>query len=240
MMPESKSRGHRDLINLTGLRFGRLVVVEYGTGDDFGRWRCVCDCGTERLVYGRPLRKGMTRSCGCLSRESSKAKATHGHSRRYRVTPEYKTWCGIIRRCENPNEISYPRYGGIGVTICEEWRNSFAAFLRDVGQRPSTRHSIDRWPNTEGNYEPGNCRWATTRDQARNKRNTRYIEAFGERLVLADAADRYGIRLGTLWARLKRGWGVEEALTTPMDYTRLRSSHVIDDKVTNPNRKEST
>jgi hypothetical protein len=92
----------------------------------------------------------------------------------------------------------------------------------------------------KGDYEPGNCRWATTGDQARNKGNTRYIVAFGERLVLADAADRFGIRLATLWARLKRGWDVEEALTTPMDYTRLPSLRMPENEVNQPNRKDST
>lgn len=224
-------RGHRDRIDLTGRRFGRLVVLGYGVGDDFGRWRCVCDCGEERLVYGSPLRRGATRSCGCLARESARAKAKHGNSRRQAVTAEYKTWCGIIRRCENPNDVSFPRYGGAGVVICGEWRRSFASFLRDVGPKPSAEYSIDRWPDPDGHYEPGNCRWATESQQARNKRDTRYVMAFGERLVLADASDRYGIRIGTLWARLKRGWDVETALTTPMDYRRHPVHRMINGEV---------
>lgn len=137
---------------------------------------------------------------------------THGLWRR----PEYKTWENAIQRCTNPNHSSYERYGGRGIRVCEEWRDSFLAFFEHVGPRPSPAHSIDRIDN-DGDYEPGNVRWATDREQRANTRRTRRLTFQGRTQSLAMWAQEMGIRKSTLHYRFVcLGWSAERALTTPV------------------------
>ena len=149
--------------HLEGQRFGRLVVVSVrGRGKDHHvSWECLCDCGKRSIVRSSSLMSGQTKSCGCFQIE----KAT-SHNGRHR--PEYNTWATMLQRCMNPNNPSYKDYGGRGITVCDDWLK-FENFFRDMGKRPTPKHSIDRKENG-GNYEPGNCRWATNTEQAMNKR----------------------------------------------------------------------
>lgn len=119
----------------------------------------------------------------------------------------------MLERCLNPKAISYPRYGGRGITVCDRWQLDFAAFFEDVGLRPTPEHSIDRWPDNDGNYEPGNVRWATKSEQARHRRSSRLVTAFGETLNLVEWSNRKNIPIQTLWNRLDRGIAPEIALT---------------------------
>src|SRR4051812_49110442 len=138
-------------IDLINARFGRLVVIAHVPHPNRKktRWRCVCDCGKETLTTTTRLRIGKTKSCGCLISDASRSRATkHDRSR----TNLYRLWAGMIRRCANPRNDSYPRYGAIGITVCERWRN-FENFLADMGERPPGK-SIDRIDNARG-YEPG-------------------------------------------------------------------------------------
>lgn len=160
------------LNDLTGQRFGRLVVVAR-TENRSGRthWKCQCDCGNDAIVAAYRLTGPQrTQSCGCLTREATaKRCTTHGAAHRDRRAPEYGTWAAMKQRCQNPRSAKFPEYGARGITVCKRWSDSFEAFLADMGPKPSPRHTIDRIDNDLG-YEPGNCRWATPTEQRLNQR----------------------------------------------------------------------
>lgn len=140
----------------------------------------------------------------------------HGHTQKGH-SPEYRAWCGIRNRCYRPATESYPLYGGRGIKVCDRWRGSFEAFLADVGLRPSSRHSLDRHPNTDGNYEPGNVRWATTKEQNQNRRNSVRLTFDGETRTLTEWAELYGLSYSRLQQRLfVEGCSLTDALTRPL------------------------
>ena len=202
-------------IDLIGKVFDRNTVIDERGRDRFGQvlWLCQCSCGNEHLVTGGRLRRGESKSCGCLRHEGGPLR--HGDSARGRLTPEYRTWSNMIDRCERPGNKSYKDYGGRGIAVCARWRGDFALFLADMGRKPSALHSIDRIRNDEG-YGPGNCRWATRQEQNRNKRsNIRII--VGERSqLLVEWAREVGIKEGTIDMRIRSGWDPADAVTTPV------------------------
>lgn len=199
--------------DLAGYRFGRLSVLARAGHDRHGKllWRCRCSCGVEVIVQRQGLRSGDSKSCGCLKRELDSRR----RQVRQRVAdrPEYRSWKAMRERCLKPSAISYPRYGARGIAVCNRWRESFVAFFADMGPRPAGT-SLDRI-DVGGNYEPGNCRWATRLEQARNRRNNRLVEFRGERIVLSALAERYGLTRRLLRDRLEHGWNVERALFEP-------------------------
>lgn len=131
---------------------------------------------------------------------------------------EFIAWERMRDRCHNKNYHSYHRYGGKGITVCERWKGEggFLRFLEDVGRAPSAQHSIDRFPNRNGNYEPGNVRWATPKEQSENKDNTKFLEYMGERLTTSDWATRVGLSAKVIRNRIAYGWPVDKILTTPV------------------------
>lgn len=166
------------LKDLTGQKFGRLTVIERADSTKHGaaRWLCKCDCGNDTVVIGDELRKGATRSCGCLAKETTSSRMkgctpynkTHGKT----GTLIYKEWSEMKRRCNNKNDKSYHNYGGRGISVCDIWQNSFEAFYDNVSKLPhfgEQGYSLDRI-NNDGNYEPNNVRWATAKEQANNRR----------------------------------------------------------------------
>lgn len=215
-----------------GERFNRLVVsggpvfmatpTESRPNRKETRYRCVCDCGKEHSVTGSDLRNGQVKSCGCLrsAKSSERAKARnrrHGHAVRGEARPpEYNVWANMKSRCHDTGSKDYPRYGGRGIFVCERWRESFSAFYADMGPRPSGLYKIERNDN-DGPYSPINCRWATAKEQAENRRNNVFLEHDGKRLTLMEWSRVVGIGVTTLSYRIKAGWPVERALTTPND-----------------------
>lgn len=205
-----------DTGDLTGLRFGRLTVLSPAADRTrLGRpqWACLCDCGVTVSRRGDGLRSGRTISCGCGARELARRQMTrHGQAR----TPEYRAWQMLRQRCLNPQAADYPDYGGRGIAVCDRWRDSFEAFFADVGPRPSVDHSLDRKDN-DGPYAPGNCRWTTAAIQHRNHRRNNLLTYNGRTMTVTDWAAELGVPAPTVTGRLRRGWELGAALTTPPD-----------------------
>lgn len=203
--------------NLAGRRFGRLTVVAHHKEKYKElKWVCKCDCGGEIKALAINLLGGRTKSCGCLRREH--AEITAERNRRnatHRRLPKevYKSWRAMHDRCLNPNHIHYDKYGGRGIKICDRWLNSFEAFRDDMGPRPPGT-SLERIDN-DGDYEPGNCRWATQVEQSRNTSRVRVLEAFGRKQCLAAWAEEFNLSKDTIARRLRRGWPLEEILNGP-------------------------
>ncbi len=197
----SGKKPHHRFIDMTGRRFGRLVVLHTeGKYRAEFCWRVRCDCGTEKRVLGTSLRAGRIKSCGCAIAEILKAaNTTHG----MRNAPEYNIWAKMRERCTKASYQDFQNYGGRGIAICERWQQ-FANFYADMGPRPSAAHTLDRI-DVNGDYAPGNCRWATRAQQARNKRGTLYLEYKGQQLPMADVADLIGVTYATLENRIRRG-----------------------------------
>lgn len=200
-----------------GGRFGKLEVIgpEARRGDKRAT-TCRCACGTITIVPFSSLLRGDVKSCGCRTfEERSRARTKHGHTKDGKKSPEFNVWCGMLARCENPKSHKFHRYGARGITVCERW-HKFEHFLSDMGPRPSMRHTLDRQDN-DGNYEPGNCRWATMREQQLNRQNTVKVLRDGEVKCLAVLAAEAGLAHGVVRQRVTRlGWSVERALTEPV------------------------
>lgn len=202
---------HKDI---SGSEFNGVLIlrVSHKNARSVHYYACRCHCGTEFVAEGDKVKRGHTRSCGCMS-ESRK----HGMV----SASEYGIWAAMKRRCLNENSPAYPDYGGRGITVCERWMD-FRNFYNDMGDRPSEEHEIDRRDNSKG-YSPDNCYWATVPEQSRNRRSNVILEFQGESLCLTDWAHRKGMKRATLEARLKKGWDIGRALTTPVRPMRLRS-----------------
>lgn len=199
----------RDAKYFIGQTFGSLTVegntrpVEKRTrGVKQERlWVCRCACGNRIVARASNVKNGTTESCGCSRRRG------HGMAR----TPEHKAWVAIKQRCFNPNASNHKNYGARGITMCDEWLNDFAAFYLNVGPRPSARHSIERI-NNNGNYEPGNVRWATAKEQMRNRRNSRLVTFENKTLCVSAWAEHLGLTVPQMVRRL-RNWPLKRALT---------------------------
>ena len=205
--------------DLVGEVFGRLTVTKMADRRSSVKdtcWECVCECGQVTIVRAQHLVSHRTRSCGCLLREQRLEQGKrfverltkHGCSPKSGRTPTYRSWDAAKERCFNPKKHDYASYGGRGITMCARWRNSFAHFLADMGERPPGT-SLDRWPNNNGNYEPGNCRWATPKEQQANRRPTPFrIAIDAERLAHLRASglsmQAIGNELGVCYETVRR------------------------------------
>lgn len=195
-----------------GQKFGRLVTISYTTP----KWRCQCACGTIVFILSGNLKCGRTKSCGCFRNEWAKTgHITHGLTKGHQWPSEYGIWQGIKSRCRLKTNHAYSHYGGRGIDVCDRWFNSFIDFLTDMGPRPSSKHSVERINNSD-NYFPENCRWATQKEQGRNKRTNRLLTFNGKIQPLSAWAEELQISDGVIYDRLKDGWSVDRALSTPV------------------------
>lgn len=199
-------------IDITGKKFGKLTVLKR-SDKTFGAhilWDCVCECGGLKTTRAGDLKNGKTLSCGCnktlilLERNT-----THGMS----YSRLHGIWRDMKKRCLNPNSKGFPHYGGRGIGICERWLESFENFYNDVKEGYKDNLSLDRYPDTDGNYEPSNFRWATFTQQQNNKRNNHILVFNGISATVAEWADIIGVKKGMLYRRLGLGWSVQDVLT---------------------------
>lgn len=212
--------------DLTGQRIGRLTVLYRSTSQNQGRtyrWMCQCDCGTHVQVRRQNLIAQTTKSCGCLRRDMASGRNLKPGEVRFpprkgsdnirNNASTYKSWMSMRTRCNSPNSDDFPRYGGRGIRVCERW-DSFDLFLEDMGPRPAGC-TLDRI-NNAGHYEPTNCRWATHKQQARNRSNNTLVELNGEVKSLSEWCDVFGIRPRTVYGRMHDGMSPAEAISKPL------------------------
>lgn len=203
-------------IDMSGNKYGRLTAIRRveNSNREQTMWLFKCDCGKEIVANGFSVRSGHTTSCGCrLSEVTASLKYSHGMAR----TRIYRTYQHMKERCINQDDKSYWRYGGRGIKICDEWlgESGFDNFNNwSILNGYNENLTIDRI-DVNGNYEPSNCRWATWRTQANNKRNNRYITYDGTTKTLSEWSQQFGIGEATIRARLNRGWDIDKALNTP-------------------------
>lgn len=202
------------LHDLRGRTFGRLLVIERAPHcENRPHWRCRCECSQVVVISAKHLRNNNTRSCGCLKRETTRDRnMKHGLTIGKNRPPCYRIWANAKSRCFDRNNPAFSHYGGRGITMCAEWANDFLAFVRDMGPRPSSAHSLDR-VNNDGNYEPTNCRWATRIEQLNNTRRNRAIVVRGEHIKsIAIASQIFGVNYRWLRDRIARGMSPERAI----------------------------
>lgn len=229
MLPHDTILRHPSTPDLTDHVFERLTVIAFAgyaprphSNKHDAMWLCRCLCGTIRSYRAGNLRQRKSKSCGCLNIEHAiTSHTTHGLSR----SPEYGSWTSMLQRCYNPNNIGYKTYGALGITVCERWRQSFAAFYADLGPRPSRRHRLERIKNNLG-YSPDNCCWATEHEQHRNQSRNVWLTLNGVTQCLMDWAMQGHMSPTTLSRRLRQGLSLEEALTLAVKIGRPRWKNV--------------
>lgn len=206
------------MIDLNGMRFGRFTVItqiDRPRGRSGRWWLCKCDCGATRKNSTHSLMHGIVVSCGCKHREITRLIGFKNRRHGKTGSPAHNCWKRIRQCCLNPDCHKYHLYGGRGITVCDRWRDSFEAFYADMGDPPTAQHSIDRKDNN-GPYSPGNCRWATRKEQANNTRLNHFLPLNNQLKTISQWADVIGIHQDTLWARLHNGWSITKTLTTPL------------------------
>lgn len=209
-----------------GLKFNMLKIVSFSGYKEYERKsgkaniamvNVVCDCGVEKIIIFANIKRGTSKNCGCVRRIKTIERSTkHGFAKRSTWSKEHKIWCGLFKRCYDVKFKNYKDYGGRGIKISESWHD-FKNFIADMGLIPEGKTSLDRFPNKDGNYEQGNCRWADAFEQSNNRRNNRTIAVKGEIMTIAQAERLLGFKKDTIHARVKYlGYTDEEAINTPL------------------------
>lgn len=207
----------KNAAKLAGQRFGYLTALRRAGRHAKSRnalWLCRCDCGEEVVVRSDRLRLGLRKACAINGHRWLDWIEERGLVRTGRFRNERTSFEKMWERCRNKKHTKYKAYGAAGITVCERWR-SFKNFIEDMGPKPSPKHSIDRIDNKKG-YEPGNCRWATAKEQMRNQRRNIYVTYNGDRVLLIELTEKLGLNRSIVYGRLKLGWKLEDALTIPV------------------------
>ena len=218
--------GGKPIIVIPGMRSSRLeLIAEVDSrhkpgGSIARRVLCRCDCGNETTLDLGAFHTGRTASCGCLQKEAAARNGRNSRKHGLSQSKTYRIWNAMKQRCSNPHDKYYHLYGALGISVCQRWRDSFSAFVEDMGEKPSPKHSIDRYPDKNGPYAPGNCRWATMKEQQRNRRNNVLLAIGGDTMCVAEWAEQRGIRVGMIWDRLRSGWSGQDAVMTPKNVRR--------------------
>ena len=201
-------------INEIGNKYGKLTVIEFAGIESHGQatWLCECECGNTTITRGNRLRKGATRSCGCLHKRPDTKTTMY-------KTPEYRIWISMNDRCYNEKSVVFHNYGGRGITVCTRWRESMQAFYDDMGPRPDG-YTLDRI-NNDGPYSLENCRWATMKEQQNNRRDNHMLTYDGKTMTISQWADFLGVTQNLLNRRLHMGWSDERTLSQPLRYSKL-------------------
>lgn len=197
-------RNTSKIIDITGQKFNHLTALKIESRNPL-KWLCRCDCGNLHVVSALNLRFGHVKSCGCLQKRGN---PTHNQSN----TRLYRIYAGIKRRCYNKHEPAYPRYGGAGLVMCDEWKNDFTAFYNwAIKNGYDESLTIDRIDNTKG-YSPDNCRWADMKAQSNNRTNCIMFTHNGKTQTVKQWCNELGLNVGTVYSRIDRGWPVDEAI----------------------------
>lgn len=199
--------------SLVGKKIGRWLVIERSPNGKYGeaKFLCRCDCGIERVVLNGSLMNGESKSCGCYIRDYHKQNIKHGYGRSGKDrTPEYRAWASMKTRCYNKNIKQYHDWGGRGISVCKRWVNSFTNFLKDMGERPSAKHSLDRKDNDK-DYSKKNCRWVLKSIQAGNMRSNRIIDYLGQSKNISEWCRELGVNAVSIRYHLKKGLSFEQA-----------------------------
>lgn len=215
-------------IDLTGQKFGKWTVIKRNGVNSSGsvKWKCICECGNIGFVGSYALRSGESKSCGCYAKEiTSKRSKIDNKIHGLTGSKIYHTWTNIKQRCSNPDCDNYSLYGGRGIKVCNEWKHDFMAFYNwSMSHGYIGNLSIDRI-DVNGNYEPSNCKWSTSKEQARNRRSNHIITYNGETKTLIEWAEQYNIKFEALYGRIKNGWPIDKALTMPLGKHYRKSSN---------------
>jgi hypothetical protein len=202
--------------NFIGKRFNRLLVIDFYKGKYQTELLCKCDCGNIRHFTPHQL-NNTVKSCGCYIKEkTTKRNLIHGQNKRGQMSKEYKAWSQMKDRCYNDKYYLYHRYGGRGIKVCDRWLNSFENFFEDMGKSPSQKHSLDRFPNNDGDYKKDNCRWASSKEQGRNQCTNFLIEIDGVKKCVSEWAEIYNINAKTIFNRIYKGWDKIDSVIIPI------------------------
>lgn len=201
----------KDFIDLVGKKFGRLTVIKRVENVNPSKFLCICECGNKKDISSSCLRKGFTRSCGCLNRELTISRNyRHGEGIDFQCTREYRAWLHLKGRCLQHNDKSFKRYGGRGIKVCDRWLESYSNFLKDMGRCPKG-YSIER-VNNNGDYSPDNCIWLPLSLQAKNTSKNIVLTAYGKTMILKDWAENLGVSYGAIKWHLNKGKAMHEVV----------------------------